>query len=221
VAQLLVHVLKQCGDDLTRENVLRQATNIRQLQLGIMLPGITINTSPDDYRPIKQMRLSRFDVVSDSSRSAKPYQTTLRGHRSYVRLARVRGQSRLGGSFADINRSSRKVRLDPVRGRCGAGWSGSVSGSTSVQLTAYGLRGPSVPQRVIIGDGRPRRAPFTGRLAHNIALKIEMEVRAAIFIRSYVSHTDLFFKNHYNRKGRIRASTRFTPTEFASRPMRP
>src|SRR5262245_35513514 len=60
VAQTLVQVLKQCGDDLTRENVMRQAANLKDLHLGMLLPGITINTGPSDYAPIKQMQMMRF-----------------------------------------------------------------------------------------------------------------------------------------------------------------
>jgi branched-chain amino acid transport system substrate-binding protein len=52
-AQTLVQVLEQCGDDLTRENVLRQATNLHELPLGMLLPGITINAGPTDYAPLK------------------------------------------------------------------------------------------------------------------------------------------------------------------------
>jgi branched-chain amino acid transport system substrate-binding protein len=60
-AQTLVQVLKQCGDDLTRENVMKQAANLKDLRLGMLLPGIAINTGPDDYYPIEQMQMSRFD----------------------------------------------------------------------------------------------------------------------------------------------------------------
>ena len=60
-AQLMVEVLKQCGDDLTRENLLRQATNIKDVQLPMMLPGIKINTSPTDYLPVEQAQLMRFN----------------------------------------------------------------------------------------------------------------------------------------------------------------
>jgi branched-chain amino acid transport system substrate-binding protein len=49
-AQALVQVLKQCGDDLTRENVLRQAANLHEFRLGMLLPGITIDTDPSDTR---------------------------------------------------------------------------------------------------------------------------------------------------------------------------
>ena len=61
LAQLLVHVLRQCGDDLTRENIMRQAANLRDVELPMLLPGIKINTSPTDYYPIEQVRLLRFN----------------------------------------------------------------------------------------------------------------------------------------------------------------
>ena len=60
VAQTLVQVLKQCGDNLSRENVMKQATNLKNLELGMLLPGIKINTSATDFYPIKQMQIQRF-----------------------------------------------------------------------------------------------------------------------------------------------------------------
>ena len=60
-AQLLVHVLTQCGDDLTRANVMKQATNLNDVSLDLLLPGITISTTPDDYRVNKQMQMMRFN----------------------------------------------------------------------------------------------------------------------------------------------------------------
>ena len=60
-AQLLVQVLKQCGDDLSRVNVMRQAANIKNLQLPMATPGVKINTSPTDFFPIEQSQLMRFD----------------------------------------------------------------------------------------------------------------------------------------------------------------
>jgi branched-chain amino acid transport system substrate-binding protein len=59
--QLLVHVLKQCGDDLTRENVLKQATNLKNVQLDLALPGILGNTTPNDYRVNKQLQMMKFN----------------------------------------------------------------------------------------------------------------------------------------------------------------
>jgi branched-chain amino acid transport system substrate-binding protein len=60
VAQTLVQVLKQCGDDLTRENVMKQAANLKNFRTEVLLPGIQINTSPTDFAPISQLRLERF-----------------------------------------------------------------------------------------------------------------------------------------------------------------
>ena len=60
-AHLLVQVLKQCGNDLSRENVMRQAANLKDVRIPLLLPGITINTSPTDYRPIEEMQFMRFD----------------------------------------------------------------------------------------------------------------------------------------------------------------
>jgi branched-chain amino acid transport system substrate-binding protein len=60
-AQLLVQVLKQCGDDLTRANVMRQAASLKDVRLPMLLPGIVINTSADDYAVLAQSRLARFD----------------------------------------------------------------------------------------------------------------------------------------------------------------
>jgi branched-chain amino acid transport system substrate-binding protein len=60
-AALLVHVLGQCGDDLSRENIMRQATSIKDLVLPLGLPGVKINTSPTDYRMVRQYQLQRFD----------------------------------------------------------------------------------------------------------------------------------------------------------------
>ncbi|ANW04645.1 ABC transporter substrate-binding protein [Bradyrhizobium icense] len=60
VAQTLVQVLKQCGDNLTRENVMKQAASIKNLELGGLLPGVKINTSPTDFAPLSQLQLMRF-----------------------------------------------------------------------------------------------------------------------------------------------------------------
>src|SRR3984957_12510003 len=60
-AQLLIHVLKACGDDLTRENVLKQATGLKNVQLDLALPGIVNNTTPADYRVNKQLQMMKFN----------------------------------------------------------------------------------------------------------------------------------------------------------------
>jgi ABC-type branched-subunit amino acid transport system substrate-binding protein len=59
--ELLIHVLKACGDNLTRENVLKQATSLKNVQLDLLLPGITVNTTPDDYRVNKQLQMMKFN----------------------------------------------------------------------------------------------------------------------------------------------------------------
>ncbi len=60
-AALLVHILKQCGDDLTRANIMRQATNIKNYVADLALPGMTISTEPDDWRINKQFQMMKFD----------------------------------------------------------------------------------------------------------------------------------------------------------------
>src|SRR5271156_3501397 len=59
--QLLIHTLKQCGDDLTRENVMKQATSLKNVELDLLLPGIRANTSPTDYRVNKQLQMMKFN----------------------------------------------------------------------------------------------------------------------------------------------------------------
>ncbi|WP_024517665.1 ABC transporter substrate-binding protein [Bradyrhizobium sp. Tv2a-2] len=60
VSQTLVQVLKQCGDDLTRGNIMKQAANLKDFRTEMLLPGITINTSATDFAPISQLQLMRF-----------------------------------------------------------------------------------------------------------------------------------------------------------------
>ena len=60
VTQGIVHVLKACGDDLTRENIMKQAAGIKDLELGGLLPGIKVNTSATDFAPLAQLQLMRF-----------------------------------------------------------------------------------------------------------------------------------------------------------------
>jgi branched-chain amino acid transport system substrate-binding protein len=61
VTQTMVEVLKACGNNLTRENIMKKAASIHDLKLPMLLPGITVSTSADDYAPIKHMQLERFD----------------------------------------------------------------------------------------------------------------------------------------------------------------
>jgi len=59
-AELLVQVLRQCGDDVSRANIMRQATNLKAIKLDLLLPGLAVNTSPTDYRVVKEFRMMRF-----------------------------------------------------------------------------------------------------------------------------------------------------------------
>jgi branched-chain amino acid transport system substrate-binding protein len=59
-AQTMVRVLQQCGDDLTRENVMKQATNLKDFVPDTLIPGIKIDTSPTDYAPIEQLQMMQF-----------------------------------------------------------------------------------------------------------------------------------------------------------------
>ena len=60
-AAALVLLLRQCGDDLSRENIMRRVTSLHDFPIPLLLPGITLNTSPTDYQPIKQLRETRFN----------------------------------------------------------------------------------------------------------------------------------------------------------------
>jgi len=60
-AQTFVQVVKQCGDNLTRENIMKEAANLHDFMVPMLLPGIMINTSPTDFAPIKQIQMGRFD----------------------------------------------------------------------------------------------------------------------------------------------------------------
>ena len=61
VAQALEYVLRRCGDDLTRENVMRVATSMKDVEFPLLLPGVRVNTSPTDYHPIKQFQVMKFN----------------------------------------------------------------------------------------------------------------------------------------------------------------
>jgi hypothetical protein len=64
IAQGIVQALKQCGDDLTREILLKQATSMKGKHFKMMLPGIQLNTSPDDYAPYQSLRMAKFEGSS-------------------------------------------------------------------------------------------------------------------------------------------------------------
>ena len=60
MATTMVEVLKRCGDNLTRDNVMKQAASLKQFSQGGLLPGVTLTTGPDDFQPIEQLQLMQF-----------------------------------------------------------------------------------------------------------------------------------------------------------------
>jgi branched-chain amino acid transport system substrate-binding protein len=77
VSQGIAHALKQCGDDLTRENLLKQATSLRGQHFKMMLPGIQLNTTPEDYAPYQSLRMAKFEgnswkLIDQSDTPAPP-----------------------------------------------------------------------------------------------------------------------------------------------------
>ena len=54
-------MLRRCGDDLTRDNVMKQATSLKDVEIDLFLPGIVANTSPTDYRVNKQLQMMKFN----------------------------------------------------------------------------------------------------------------------------------------------------------------
>jgi branched-chain amino acid transport system substrate-binding protein len=75
IIQIFVEVLKRCGDDLTRENVMKQAANLKDVVLPLFLPGIKINTSATDYYPIESLQMLRFD-----GKRWSPFGSVIDGH---------------------------------------------------------------------------------------------------------------------------------------------
>jgi hypothetical protein len=62
--QGIVYAIKQCGDDLTRENLLKQATSLKGQRYKMMLPGVLLNTTPQDYAPYESLRMAKFEGSS-------------------------------------------------------------------------------------------------------------------------------------------------------------
>src|SRR5437870_3414789 len=60
VSATSVQLLKMCGDELTRDNVMKQAASLKDFTVPMLLPGIKINTSPSDFAPVKQVQMGRF-----------------------------------------------------------------------------------------------------------------------------------------------------------------
>ena len=60
-ALVMMQVLRQCAGTFARENIMRQATNLKDVEVGTLLPGITVNTSPTNYHPLRQVQLVRWN----------------------------------------------------------------------------------------------------------------------------------------------------------------
>ncbi|WP_235983361.1 ABC transporter substrate-binding protein [Bradyrhizobium australiense] len=143
VSKTLVEVLKNCGDDLSRENIMRQARAIKGVQLPMMVQGILINTSPSDHAPIEQMRMMRFTngnwqhfgpvrsgidpgAVSDSFKTIFKYGTATK--RDLANQLNANTVSLMTGSFgstyaqvgadlASVLDNGTALRILPVMGR--------------------------------------------------------------------------------------------------------
>ena len=101
------------GDNLTRENVMHQAASIHDLKLPMLLPGITIYTGADDFAPIKQMQLEKFDGTT--------VEAVRRGHLGLGQLAHSKGWN----TQAIVNRARYR------RGTLSRGWSSNTNDSSA------------------------------------------------------------------------------------------
>ena len=154
VGKLMVEVLKNCGDDLSRENIMKQARSLKGLQLPMMVPGILINTSASDHAPIEQMRMMRFTngqwqhfgpvrsgidpgAVSDSFKTIFKYGTATK--RDLANQLNANTVSLMTGSFgctyaqvgadlASVLDNGTSLRILPVMGR------GSVQAVSDILL---------------------------------------------------------------------------------------
>ena len=153
-ARLVMEVLKMCGDDLSRENIMRQARSLKGVQIPMMVPGILINTSPSDHATIEQMRMMRFTgghwqffgpvrsgidpgTVSDSFKTLFKYGTATK--RDLANQLNANTVSVMTGSFgstyaqvgadlASVLDNGTALRILPVMGR------GSVQAVSDILL---------------------------------------------------------------------------------------
>jgi branched-chain amino acid transport system substrate-binding protein len=141
-AQALIQVLKQCGDDLTRENVMKQAASLKGFRLGMLLPGIAIDTSAADFAPLEQMSMMRFTggqwkrfgsvlngidpgAVSEGFKAIFKYGTATRetaGQQNANTVTMMTGTFdgtyvQIGADLASVLDDGRNFRLLPVVGR--------------------------------------------------------------------------------------------------------
>ena len=142
IAEAMVEVLKRCGDDLSRDNVMKQATSLKGLQLPMLLPGISINTSAADYAPLEQMLMRKFSgtrwehigqarsgvdpgAVSDGFKAIFNYGTTTKqtaGQQNANTVTMMTGTFggtyvQMGADLATVLDDGAKFRLLPIVGR--------------------------------------------------------------------------------------------------------
>jgi branched-chain amino acid transport system substrate-binding protein len=142
IANLMVAVLKNCGDDLSRENIIKQATSLRGQQLPMLIPGIVVNTSTSDHAPIEQMQMMRFSggrwekfgpvrsgidagAVSDSFKTIFRYGTAKRDLANQLNANTVTlmtgafgsTYAQMGADLASVLDNGVEFRVMPVMGR--------------------------------------------------------------------------------------------------------
>jgi branched-chain amino acid transport system substrate-binding protein len=141
-ARTMVEVLKRCGDDLSRENIMRQTLSLRGLQIPMLIPGVEINTSPSDHAPLEQMQMTRFTsgrwerhgpvrsgidpgTVSESFKTIFRYGTAKRDLANQLNantVSLVTGSfgstyAQIGADLASVLDNGTSLRVLPVMGR--------------------------------------------------------------------------------------------------------
>jgi branched-chain amino acid transport system substrate-binding protein len=142
IARVMVEVLARCGDDLSRDNVMRQAASLKGLQLPMLLPGIVVNTSASDHAPLEQMQMMRFSAgrwqrfgsvlsgidpgsVSDSFKTIFRYGTAKRDMAAELNANTVTlmtgsfgsTYAQIGADLASVVDDGANLRVLPVLGR--------------------------------------------------------------------------------------------------------
>ena len=142
IAKAMVEVLARCGDDLSRENVMKQAASLKGLQLPMLVPGIVVNTSASDYAPLEQMQMMRFTAgrwerfgsvrsgidagsVSDSFKTIFRYGTSKRDMAVQLNANTVTlmtgsfgsTYAQIGADLASVLDNGANLRVLPVLGR--------------------------------------------------------------------------------------------------------
>ena len=142
IAKAMVEVLARCGDDLSRENVMKQAASLKGLQLPMLIPGIVVNTSASDYAPLEQMQMMRFTAgrwerfgsvrsgidagsVSDSFKTIFRYGTSKRDMAVQLNANTVTlmtgsfgsTYAQIGADLASVLDNGANLRVLPVLGR--------------------------------------------------------------------------------------------------------